>query len=173
MPTLPSRSVRDCIGMRFRALADEQEHSPPCTGHGTCNPRCRTKGNLAPVITRSIWFNDVCGRDAALYTRLHYSDGVQRPEEECAEFIRARGDRHRHLGVWPYALVEIAFEITRDRIVVDHFHRDRFKIEDLRDPFPPAFLRAASELRLERERFVKFIRLHADPRVEEAIPSTF
>ncbi|MFA5853645.1 MAG: hypothetical protein WC866_01025 [Patescibacteria group bacterium] len=159
MTKLPSRTIPESIGDRFHMRDDERCHTPDCQ-HAV---------SLGPVILRSIWINDLCRRDAAIFTRLHYSDGTQGGPVDKPSMLKEIGQNDGYYGTWPYALVEISYEVVHDGRVVSHPH-PRFSVKTIRDgSFLPEFLQAAEELNLAPIRLATIVSLHADPRVEQAL----
>lgn len=167
-----SRICRDRIGRFFHARSEEQAHTelcqsfPPMISHWRSG--CLLKGAQPPIILHTVWINDLCRRDPATPVFLHYAD------DHATEPGFARERSHRpgdHLGVWPYAQVEFDFEVVRDGQVMSHPY-PRFRIEDLKDPFPQEFVDVARELHLTPHGLFDIVRIHADPRVELALPPT-
>lgn len=170
MPKLPSRAIQNDVGDRFHMRDDERYHPPyhggvPCLRPGDCQQYV----SLGPVILRSIWFNDLCRRDAALFTRLYYSDGTQGTPLDKSSMLKSIGLHGDYYGRWPYSLVEISYEVERGGRIMAHRHL-RFSIGTIRSgSFPPEFLQAAEELNLAPTRLANIVSLHADPRVEQAL----
>ncbi|WKZ29145.1 MAG: hypothetical protein QY323_00280 [Patescibacteria group bacterium] len=169
MPKLPSRAIQTSIGDRFHMRDDERYH-PPYHGWAPClTPDCQQYISLGPVILRSIWINDLCRRDNALFTRLHYSDGERRGPRAKEVLLREIPTANGYFGTWPYTLVEISYEVERGGRIAAHRH-PRFSVETIRNgSFTAEFLQTAEELNLAPTRLATIVSLHADPRVEQAL----
>lgn len=165
-----SRICRDRIGRFFHALGFEQEHTEACQSRSSIlmnrHAGCRLIGTQPPIALHAVWINDLCHRDPAAPVFLHYADDHATEAVFAKERSRRPGE---YLGVWPYVQVEFDFEVVRDGQVMSHLH-PRFRIEELKDPFPREFLDVARELHLMPHSLFDIVRLHADPRVELALP---
>ncbi len=126
---------------------------------------CRLAGAQPPIILHTIWINDLCGRDPASEVLLHYADDHATQPLFAKERAEVPED---HLGVWPYTQAQISYEVLQGSQVIGQ-DRLRFRINELKDPFPADFLRAAAELNLPPEALFEIAHFHANPVAEFAL----